>query len=74
MRLAIAFTDEKSNRVLIENAYNVSSDLRLCVRGCCDLQGINGIKKFEITMFSPVRPMLADRVKSEEDAIKKFRR
>jgi len=69
--LAIAFTDEKSNRVLIENAYNVSSDLGY-VSEVVATQGINGIKKFEITMFSPVRPMLADRVKSEEDAIKKF--
>ena len=69
--LAIAFTDEKSNRVLIENAYNVSSDLGY-VSEVVAKQGINGIKKFEITIFNPIRPMLADRVKSEEDAIKKF--
>ena len=69
--LAIAFTDEKSNRVLIENAYNVSSDLGY-VSEIVAKQGINGIKKFEITIFNPIRPMLADRVKSEEDAIKKF--
>ena len=69
--LAIAFTGEKSNRVLIENAYNVSSDLGY-VSEVVAKQGINGIKKFEITIFNPIRPMLADRVKSEEDAIKKF--
>ena len=69
--LAIAFTDEKSNRVLIENAYNVSSDLGY-VSEVVAKQGINGIKKFEIAIFNPIRPMLADRVKSEEDAIKKF--
>ena len=69
--LAIAFTDEKSNRVLIENAYNVSSDLGY-VSEIVAKQGINGIKKFEIAIFNPIRPMLADRVKSEEDAIKKF--
>ena len=69
--LAIAFTDEKSNRVLIENAYNVSSDLGY-VSEVVAKQGINGIEKFEITIFNPIRPMLADRVKSEEDAIKKF--
>ena len=69
--LAIAFTGEKSNRVLIENAYNVSSDLGY-VSEIVAKQGINGIKKFEITIFNPIRPMLADRVKSEEDAIKKF--
>ena len=69
--LAIAFTGEKSNRVLIENAYNVSSDLGY-VSEVVAKQGINGIKKFEIAIFNPIRPMLADRVKSEEDAIKKF--
>ena len=69
--LAIAFTGEKSNRVLIENAYNVSSDLGY-VSEVVAKQGINGIEKIEITIFNPIRPMLADRVKSEEDAIKKF--
>ena len=69
--LAIAFTGEKSNRELIENAYNVSSDLGH-VGEVVAKQGINGIKKFEITIFNPIRPMLADRVKSEEEAIKKF--
>ena len=69
--LAIAFTGEKSNRILIENAYNVSSDLGY-VSEVVAKQGINGIKKFEITIFNPIRPMLADRVKSEEGVIKKF--
>ena len=69
--LAIAFTGEKSNRVLIENAYNVSSDLGY-VSEVVAKQGINGIEKFEITIFNPIRPMLADRVKSEEGVIKKF--
>jgi len=69
--LAIAFTGEKDNRELIENAYNVSSDLGH-VSEVVATQGIDGIKKFEISVFSPVRPMLADRVKSEEEAVKKF--
>ena len=69
--LAIAFTGEKDNRELIENAYNVSSDLGH-VSEIVATQGIDGIKKFEISVFSPVRPMLADRVKSEEEAVKKF--
>nr|AIE99827.1 DNA ligase I, ATP-dependent Dnl1 (LIG1) [uncultured marine thaumarchaeote KM3_11_F08] len=69
--LAIAFTGEKDNRELIENAYNVSSDLGH-VSEVVATQGIDGIKKFEISVFNPVRPMLADRVKSEEEAVKKF--
>ncbi len=69
--LAIAFTGEKSNRELIEHAYNVSSDLGHVSEVVAN-EGIEGIKKFEITMFSPIRPMLADRVKNEVDAFKKF--
>jgi len=69
--LAIAFTGKKDNRELIENAYNVSSDLGY-VSEIVAKQGIDGMKKFEISIFNPVRPMLADRVKSEKEAIKKF--
>ncbi len=69
--LAITFTGEKSNRALIENAYNVSSDLGH-VSEVIAKHGIDGIKKFEISIFNPVRPMLADRVKNEKDAIEKF--
>ena len=69
--LAITYTGKKDNRELIENAYNVSSDLGY-VSDIVAKHGIDGVKKFEISVFNPVRPMLADRVKSEEDAIKKF--
>jgi len=69
--LAIAFTGEKDNRELIENAYNVSSDLGH-VSEIVAAEGLAGIKKFQISLFSPIRPMLADRVKSEKDVIKKF--
>ena len=34
-------------------------------------EGLDGIKKFQISLFNPIRPMLADRIKSEEEAIKK---
>ena len=69
--LAIAYTGEKNNREQIENAYNVSSDLGH-VSEVIAARGINGMLQFEMSVFNPVRPMLADRVKSEEDAINKF--
>ena len=69
--LAIAFTGKKENRVQIENAYNVSSDLGK-VSLIVATDGIDEIKKFKISLFSPIRPMLADRVQSEKDAIKKM--
>ena len=69
--LAIAFTGEKENREVIENAYNVSSDLGK-VAQVASTGGIEQIRKFQIQLFNPIRPMLADRIKSGEDAVKKF--
>ena len=69
--LAIAFTGKKENRIQIENAYNVSSDLGK-VSEVVLREGLDGIKKFQISLFNPIRPMLADRVKSEKEAIDKI--
>jgi len=69
--LAIAFTGKKENKEEIENAYNVSSDLGK-VSLLIATDGIEEIKKIKISLFSPIRPMLADRVKSEKEAIKKM--
>ena len=69
--LAIAFTGKKDNRELIEDAYNVSSDLGH-VSEIVAKEGIEGIKKFQVELFNPIRPMLADRVKNVEEVFKKF--
>ena len=69
--LAIAFSGSKENRKSLEHAYNVSSDLGK-VAEIIATKGIEGIEKFEIVLFNPIRPMLADRVKSEEEAIEKM--
>ena len=69
--LAIAFTNNKENRKILEHAYNVSSDLGK-VAEIIASKGIEGIEKFEINLFNPIRPMLADRVKSEQEAIEKL--
>ena len=69
--LAIAFSNNKDNRKFLQYAYNVSSDLGK-VAETIATGGIEEIKKFEIILFNPIRPMLADRVKSEEEAIEKM--
>ena len=69
--LAIAFTGKKENREIIENAYNVSSDLGK-VAEVISTGGIEEIEKFQIKLFSPIRPMLADRIKSGEETVEKF--
>jgi len=69
--LAIAFTGNKENRKPLEHAYNVSSDLGK-VAETISGKGLEGIKNFQIALFNPIRPMLADRVKSEEEAMEKL--
>ena len=69
--LTIAFTGSKEKRHQIENAYNVSSDLGK-VAHVISKEGIDGVEKFQISVFNPVRPMLADRVKSESEALEKM--
>ncbi len=69
--LAIAFSGNKDNRKILEYAYNVSSDLGK-VAETIAVKGIKEIEKFEIILFNPIRPMLADRVKSEDEAIEKM--
>ena len=69
--LAIAYTGSKENRKALEHAYNVSSDLGKVAETIAS-KGLKGVEDFEIVMFNPIRPMLADRVKSEEESIEKM--
>jgi DNA ligase-1 len=69
--LAIAFSGNKDNRKILQHAYNVSSDLGK-VAETIATKGIEGVEKFEVILFNPIRPMLADRVKSEEEVIEKM--
>ncbi|KAG2472475.1 MAG: DNA ligase [Nitrosopumilales archaeon] len=69
--LATAFTGAKENRELLEMAYNVSSDLGK-VAEITAKKGLDGVKSFQATIFNPIRPMLAERVKSEKESIEKM--
>ena len=69
--LAIAFTGDKTNRKILEHAYNVSSDLGKVSEEIAR-KGLKGMEEFAIILFNPIRPMLADRVKSEEEAVEKL--
>ena len=62
----MAFTGNKANRAVLENAYNVSSDLGTVAR-ILGLEGIEAVKKLRIVLYKPVRPMLAERVPTVED-------
>ncbi len=69
--LAIAYGGGKENRELIERAYNISSDLGHVARVIAD-SGIEGIKRYQVAVFEPVRPMLAERLSSPEEILDKL--
>ena len=69
--LAIRYSGDKNNRKVLQNAYNVSSDLGK-VAETIAVEGIEGIIKFKVDLFNPIRPMLADRVKSEKEVVEKM--
>ncbi|KAG2476224.1 MAG: DNA ligase [Nitrosopumilales archaeon] len=69
--LAIAFTTSKENRPELERAYNVSSDLGSVAEAIAK-KGLTGITDFQVSIFKPVRPMLAERVKSPQEAQEKM--
>ena len=59
--LAIAYGGGKEARELIERAYNISSDLGRVANIVVE-KGLEGIKKFQVMVFEPIRPMLAERL------------
>ena len=69
--LAIAFSGDKGNRRVLEHAYNVSSDLGKVAEAISE-KGLEGVEEFEVILFNPVRPMLADRVKSQEESVERL--
>jgi DNA ligase-1 len=69
--LAVAFTNDKGNRPMIERAYNLSGDLGLVARTLV-LKGLKGVEKFRIKFGHPVRPMLAERLDSAKAILEKM--
>ncbi|TRZ80372.1 MAG: ATP-dependent DNA ligase [Nitrosopumilales archaeon] len=69
--LSVAYTGSKENRPILEHAYNVCSDLGK-VSYAVSKDGINSLKDFQVKIFSPIRPMLAERVKSPQEAQEKM--
>ncbi len=69
--LAISFCGGKEARPLIERAYNLSSDLGFVAKTAA-MEGLEGIKKFKITVGKPIRPMLAERLPTPEEVLSKL--
>src|SRR5919112_653334 len=69
--IAIAFTGDKKNRKILERAYNVSSDLGK-IASILFNGSIDEVQSIPISIFVPVRPMLAERSPDAEEALKKM--
>ena len=69
--LAIAYGGGKEAREKIERAYNISSDLGLVANIVAE-KGLKGIEEFQVMVFEPVRPMLAERLTSAEEILEKL--
>ena len=69
--LAVAYGGGKENRVFLERAYNVSSDLGRVAKVVVE-KGLGGIRKFKISVGEPVRPMLCERLSSPEEILEKL--
>jgi len=69
--LSVAYTGSKENRPTLEHAYNVCSDLGKVSQAVAE-KGLESLKDFQVAIFSPIRPMLAERVKSPQEAHEKM--
>ena len=69
--LAIAYGGGKEARELVERAYNISSDLGRVAKNVAE-KGLKGIKKFQVLVGEPIRPMLAERLASPEEILEKL--
>lgn len=69
--LAIVFGGGKESRAEIERAYNITSDLG-AVAEAVERRGLDGLRDFRITVGKPVRPMLAERLKTPEEILAKM--
>ena len=68
--LALAYTSDKKNRKYLEDGYNVSSDLGR-VSKILAIEGLNAVSEIKMELFIPIRPMLAERVQTSEEALEK---
>ncbi len=69
--LAIAFGGGREARDALERAYNISSDLGRVAKTVVK-KGLEGIKKFEVSLGEPIRPMLAERLGSPAEILEKL--
>ncbi|MGZ7159733.1 MAG: ATP-dependent DNA ligase [Methanobacterium sp.] len=70
--LSVSFFGSKRERPVLENAYNISSDIGLIAK-VLKTRGLNGVKEIEISIKRPIKAMLAQRVSNFEDIKEKIK-
>lgn len=70
--LAIAFTGEKKNKGILEQAYNLCPDVGVIAETLLK-KGLKSLEKMEIHVGRPIKMMLCQRVEALEDVPKKIK-
>jgi DNA ligase-1 len=68
--LSKAFTGSRESKPILENAYNICSDLGRIGEIMAE-KGIKGVERIEVQLFSPIRPALAERLPTAEQILEK---
>ncbi len=69
--LAIAFTEDKKNKEILEEAYNICPDVGVIAQTLADT-GLAGLKKMQIKVGRPIKMMLAQRIQELKDVSEKM--
>jgi len=69
--LAVLYVEDKKKRPVIENAYNISSDIGLVARELAE-HGLAGVEKIRPTVGRPIKMMAAQRVQKLEELPEKM--
>ncbi|MDP3733635.1 MAG: ATP-dependent DNA ligase, partial [Nanoarchaeota archaeon] len=69
--LAIAFTGDKKNKEILEQAYNICPDVGIIAETIAT-KGLRGVEKIDIHVGRPIKMMLAQRVEHLDDIPKKM--
>src|SRR3989344_3826821 len=70
--LAIAYTGEKSNKDILERAYNICPDAGIIAETLVE-KGLKGLEKIDIHVGRPIKMMLAQRVENIEEVPEKMK-
>ncbi len=71
--LALMSSGERGGKRLLEAAYNICSDLGEIAESV-KKKGLKGMEGFDVTLFKPIRPALAERMQTAEQIIERIGR